>query len=90
MDKALRSAVTDPRITATDFRVLAMIVMRTDASGWCCVRQHEMAEGIGITRETVNKSIRWLSDCDYVERQLVNGPPASKRLRVHDGLRVAA
>lgn len=60
-------AIFDTRLTAFDVRVLAVLGTHTDRQGWCVIKQRTIAERLVATREGVNKALKKLIDCGWVE-----------------------
>lgn len=67
-------AVFDPRLTATDVRVLAALGTYTNKQGWCFPKQETVALRIGIKRPTVVVAIKRLVECGYLEQQAQTAP----------------
>jgi DNA-binding MarR family transcriptional regulator len=79
------SAVTDERLSLRDLSVLAAIGLHTDRDGWCYPTLGRIGELLGVTRQAVQKSMRVLCDCGYIEtreRRRDDGGQASNRMRV--------
>lgn len=79
------SAVTDQRLSLRDLSVLAAIGLHTDRDGWCYPTLGRIGELLGVTRQAVQKSMRVLCECGYVEmreRRRDDGGQASNRMRV--------
>jgi DNA-binding MarR family transcriptional regulator len=76
------ATVCDSRLTATDFRVLCLIAQRIGPSGWCDLPQRRLGEHLSLARESIARSAAQLEKLGFIERELVPGPPASKRMRI--------
>lgn len=68
-------AVFDPRLTATDVRVLAALGTYSNKQGWCNPKQATVAIRVGVSRTTVTASLKRLMETGYVEttHQVVAG-----------------
>ena len=60
-------AVFDPRLTATDVRVLAALGTYTNKQGWCNPKQATVAIRVGVSRTTVTASMKRLVETGYLE-----------------------
>lgn len=60
-------AVFDPRLTATDVRVLAALGTYTNKQGWCNPKQATIAIRVGVSRTTVTASMKRLLETGYLE-----------------------
>lgn len=60
-------AVFDPRLTATDVRVLAALGTYTNKQGWCNPKQATIAIRVGVSRTTVTASMKRLVKSGYLE-----------------------
>lgn len=58
----------DPRADVGHFRVLNIIGRHTDHDGWCRIKQINIGEACGLTRETVNRKLRDLVSWGYVDK----------------------
>lgn len=67
-------AVFDPRLTATDVRVLAALGTYTNKQGWCFPKQETVALRVGVKRPTVVVAIKRLVDLGYLEQQQQTAP----------------
>lgn len=68
-------AVFDPRLTATDVRVLAALGTYTNKQGWCNPKHATIAIRTGVSRATVVSSMKRLAEFGYVQtvKQIVAG-----------------
>lgn len=68
-------AVFDPRLTATDVRVLAALGTYTNKQGWCNPKHATIAIKTGVSRATVVASMKRLAETGYVQtvKQVVAG-----------------
>lgn len=62
-------AVFDPRLTATDVRVLAALGTYSNKQGWCNPKQATIAIRVGVSRTTVTASMKRLLETGYLEVQ---------------------
>lgn len=62
-------AVFDPRLTATDVRVLAALGTYSNKQGWCNPKQATIATRVGVSRTTVTASMKRLLETGYLEVQ---------------------
>lgn len=62
-------AVFDPRLTATDVRVLAALGTYTNKQGWCNPKQATIAIRVGVSRTTVTAAMKRLLETGYLEVQ---------------------
>jgi hypothetical protein len=64
------NAPYDKRLTDFDLRILACIGRHTNKNGWCWINQSKLADALGKTRETVNRSISKMCkpEYDYLEK----------------------
>lgn len=62
-------AVFDPRLTATDVRVLAALGTYTNKQGWCNPKQATIAVRVGVSRTTVTAAMKRLLETGYLEVQ---------------------
>lgn len=60
-------AVFDPRLTATDVRVLAALGTYSNKQGWCNPKQETIALRVGLSRPTVVAAIKRLTETGYLE-----------------------
>lgn len=60
-------AVFDPRLTATDVRVLAALGTYTNKQGWCNPKQATIAMRVGVSRTTVTAAMKRLLETGYLE-----------------------
>lgn len=60
-------AVTDTRLDGWALRVLALLGRHTNEQGWCTRSQAKMAEELAVSRPLVNRCVRDLVSCGYVE-----------------------
>lgn len=67
-------AVFDPRLTATDVRVLAALGTYTNKQGWCHPKQETIALRVGLKRPTVVVAIKRLANLGYLELQAQTAP----------------
>lgn len=67
-------AVFDPRLSATDVRVLAALGTFTDKQGWCVVKHDTVALKIGVARTTVHAAMKRIVDCGYAEQVHQSAP----------------
>jgi hypothetical protein len=74
-------AVFDKQLSPLDVRVLALLGVMTDRTGWCYANQRKMAESIGVARETVNRSLSKLYKFGYVQAHDINIGKRGKHLR---------
>ena len=63
------AAVFDERMPAEAVRVLAAIATYADAAGACFPAVSTVADRLGLTRRTIQRHMRALEACGYVERQ---------------------
>lgn len=61
------SAVLDTRLSLRDLSVLCAIGAHTDKSGWCYPSNGRLGEMLGISRQAVQKSMRSLKACGYLQ-----------------------
>ena len=60
-------AVTDATLAGADFRVLALLGKHVDRAGWCTRAQNRMADELGISCKTLQRSLSRLTEAGYVE-----------------------
>lgn len=60
-------AVFDERLTPFDIRVLAALGTYSDKQGWCYPSQGEIARRCSMSRQSVNTSLKRLTDAGYVQ-----------------------
>lgn len=60
-------AVCDKRLSPRDITVLAAICIHTDRAGWCYPSQTTLGKILGVSRQAVQKSIKHLQECGYVQ-----------------------
>ena len=60
-------AILDKRLSPRDLSVLAAIGTYTDRVGWCFPSQTTLGVMLGISRQAIQKSIRALVDCHYLQ-----------------------
>ena len=68
------AACTDPSLRGPDLRVLCLFGRHTDEQGWCSRSQVKMAKELGVSRSTVQRSIKRLVLCKYLERRVLKEP----------------
>jgi hypothetical protein len=71
----------DARADVGHFRVINLIGRHTSKSGWCNLKQLNIAIELGLTRETVNRKIRDLVDWGYVEKRSIDATGRAIRYR---------
>lgn len=71
-------AVTDRRLEPVDLRVLCLLGRHTNDAGWCSRSQVKMARELGIGRATLQRGLKRLIECGYVE-QRAEDPPRRRR-----------
>lgn len=59
-------AVSDTRLTDSEYRTLGAIAAYADADGWCYPSQGTLAEIRGVTRQTINRHVRKLKKLEYL------------------------
>lgn len=67
-------AVFDPRLSATDVRVLAALGTYANKQGWCHPKQETIAIRVGLKRPTVALAIKRLAELGYLEKQGLTTP----------------
>lgn len=77
-------AVCDPRLEGRDLQVLCFIGTWTDKLGWYFNGQGEVAEQLGCSRSTVQRSLARLIDAGYIQTSVPKGarPHAKLAYRV--------
>ena len=78
------AAITDPRLNATDVRVLAFLGAHANDANTCHPGQKRIAEALGIGRRTVIRSIAALEAAGYVRsvRRTRDGKRTSNGYRI--------
>lgn len=59
--------MTDPAVSGTDLRVLALLGRHIDKAGWCTRAQGRMASELKIARGTLQRALARLTEAGYVE-----------------------
>lgn len=62
-------AVSDKRITHSQFRTLAALGMYGDKNGWCYPKLQTLADSLGKTRQAVSSDLQQLETLGYVQIQ---------------------
>lgn len=62
-------AITDERLSARDFRVLALLIVRAGKRNFTVSSQVGMANDLGCSRATVQRSLNRLAACRYIKRR---------------------
>lgn len=60
-------AAADQRLSALEFRILAILGTYTDREGWCWPSQKLLADGSGAARPTVSTALQKLQKLGYIE-----------------------
>lgn len=61
-------ALDDERLIANDILILCALGRHTDKAGWCAVRQSVIAGAVRLSRAYVNRRIKHIAACGYVEK----------------------
>lgn len=61
------AAITDTRLDGWGVRVLCLLGRHTNDNGWCHRSQAKMAVELGCSRPLVNRALKDLAACGYVE-----------------------
>jgi len=63
------AAVTDKRLGAAAFRVLAALGRHGDKNGWCFPSLKTLADDLGVSRQAISKCLQQLAALGYVQIQ---------------------
>lgn len=89
--KVPKEAFTDSRLTRGDVRVLGILCAHANGrTGLCTRKQGTIAEEIGVSRETVNRSLQKLAKLGYVQPRQRPGMKRSLDYRIVSPMAVPA
>lgn len=75
-EEAMGIVLDERRLSAQERNVLLVLVRRCDSSYWAHVTQRHIVEATGLSKSTVQKSIKTLEDMGYLKQTLQSGAVA--------------